>query len=189
MQPEPSELAESETMTLEAFADTIIPGERRSPDDRAVAGAATGGGAVASGAVDLMTSPEGGLAEMLESLVAGLNDHAQAYALAHGVRSDESVPAFVALPFTDRTALAQELMRPGHPEQDLWVALAMFSNMAWDTGASMHTTEAIERGHPGLTIMGFAPPDPDGLWRFPNFSYRRALADIHPSTTPQGDPA
>ncbi|MET8067907.1 DUF5987 family protein, partial [Micromonospora sp. NPDC005313] len=36
-------------MTLEAFADTIIPGERRHATDRAVAGAADGGGAVASG--------------------------------------------------------------------------------------------------------------------------------------------
>src|SRR4051812_23930655 len=34
------------TLTLEAFADTIIPGEKRSPDDVAVAGAAEGGGAV-----------------------------------------------------------------------------------------------------------------------------------------------
>ena len=30
--------------TLEAFADTLIPGEKRSPDDRAIAGAAPGRG-------------------------------------------------------------------------------------------------------------------------------------------------
>ncbi|MFD0887667.1 DUF5987 family protein, partial [Streptosporangium algeriense] len=30
-------------MTLEAFADTIVPGEKRSPGDEAVAGAAEGG--------------------------------------------------------------------------------------------------------------------------------------------------
>ncbi|MDG4793446.1 DUF5987 family protein [Micromonospora sp. WMMD1082] len=189
MPPEVTELDVSEIMTLEAFADTIIPGERRHPQDRAIAGAASGGGAVASGAVDLMTSVEGGLAGMLESLAIGLNDHAQAYADRHGRVLDSEVPAFVALDFADRTALAAELMAPGYPEQDLWVPLAMFSAMAWDTGASVHTTEAMAAGHPGLTTMRFAPPDADGLWRFPDYSYRRPLASVHPQTTPSGDPA
>jgi hypothetical protein len=65
----------------------------------------------------------------------------------------------------------------------------MFSFMAWDTGAASHTTEALAAGHPGLTTMGFAAPDADGLWRFPDYSYRRELAPIHPHTTATGDPA
>lgn len=189
MQPDAGELDVSEIMTLEAFADTIIPGERRHAQDRAVAGAAAGGGAVASGAIDLMTSVEGGIAPMLADLAAGLNDHAQAYITRHGRTVDQGLPAFVALDFADRTALAAELMAPDHPEQEIWVPLAMFSVMAWDTGASTHTVEALAAGHPGLTAMGFAQPDADGLWRFPDFSYRRVLADVHPSTTPSGDPA
>lgn len=189
MPPEPTRLTVSEVMTLEAFADTIIPGERRSATDRAVAGAAEGGGAVASGALDLMTSVEGGLGEVLPTLVIGLNDHARAYAGQHDRTLDEAVPAFVALDFDDRTALAAALMAPHTDEQDLWVPLAMFSVMAWDTGASMHTGEALASGHPGLTTMGFTPPDADGLWRFPDFSYRRVLASPHPQTTPSGDPA
>jgi len=183
------DLDAAQVMTLEAYADTIIPGERRGPQDRAVAGAAEGGGAVASGAVDLMVSVEGGLAGLLETLVDGLNDHAIGYAARTGHHLDDGVPPFVALSFADRTALTAELTAPGHAEQDLWVSLAMFSVMAWDTGAADHTTNALAAGHPGLTQMGFGRPNPDGLWRFPEFSYRRVLAPLHPHTTPSGDPA
>ncbi|HYS37141.1 MAG TPA: DUF5987 family protein, partial [Pseudonocardiaceae bacterium] len=41
-------------MTLEAWADTIIPGEKRWPDDRAIAGVSTGGGSVAAGAIEVL---------------------------------------------------------------------------------------------------------------------------------------
>ncbi len=181
-------LSADQVMTLEAYADTIIPGERRGPADRAVAGAVTGGGAVASGAVELMRSPEGGLAGVLDSLADGLNEHARDYTARIGLDPDPGVPPFVALEFADRVALARELLAPGHPEQELWVSLAMFSAMAWDTGAHMHTTDAMAAGHPGLTAMGFMPPEPDGTWRFPRFSYGRALAAIHPRTTSRGDP-
>jgi hypothetical protein len=181
-------LSADQVMTLEAYADTLIPGERRGPTDRAVAGAASGGGAVASGAVELMTSPEGGLAGTLDSLAEGLNEHARDYAARSGLDLDPSVPPFVALEFADRIALAQRLLAPEHPEQELWVALAMFTAMAWDTGAHMHTTDALASGHPGLTLMGFMPPGPDGVWRFPRFSYGRALAALHPGTTSTGDP-
>jgi len=44
-------------MTLEAFADTIVPGEKRSPDDHAIAGAASGPGAVGAGALELLRTP------------------------------------------------------------------------------------------------------------------------------------
>lgn len=188
MLPGATELDASAVMTLEAYADTIIPGERRGPDDRAVAGAADGGGAVASGAVVLLASAEGGLGGMLDALVDGLNDHATRYAAEAGLPPDPSVPPFVALDFAHRTTLAALLMARGHPEQELWVSLAMFSVMAWDTAAATHTTEALAAGHPGLTTMRFASSDADGLWRFPEFSYRRALAPIHPHTTPSGDP-
>lgn len=45
---------------LEAFADTLIPGEKRGPSDRAVAGVSRGGGAVASGVIEVLLTPEGG---------------------------------------------------------------------------------------------------------------------------------
>jgi enediyne biosynthesis protein E8 len=175
--------------TLEAFADTIIPGEKRSPDDRAVAGVAAGGGAVAAGAIELLETPATGVTAGLGYLAQALNGHAETYAAEHGVTLDESVPPFVALPYEHRAALVQALTAPGHPEKDGWVLLALFSNMAFDVAAHRHTTEALAAGHPGLVAMGFAAPDPDGLWRFPDYSYGRQLADLHPDTTPSGSPA
>jgi hypothetical protein len=180
------ELDIPQTLTLEAFADTILPGEKRSADDRSVAGAAEGGGAVAAGAVQLLRMPEGGLAPLLAQLAESLNNHASAYAAARGVALEDAVPPFVALAFPDRTALVQELTHPGHPERELWNGIAIFSYMAFDSAAHMHTTDAIAAGHVGLTWMGFARPDADGLWRFPDHSYGRPLAPKHPDTTPTG---
>jgi hypothetical protein len=176
-------------MTLEAYADTIIPGEKRFPDDRAVAGAATGGGAVAAGAIELLETPATGITAGLDPLSQALNQHAVNYAERAGISLDDGVPPFVALPFEHRTQLVAELTAPGKPEQDGWVVLALFSNMAYDIAPHLHTAEAIEAGHPGLTAMGFARPDADGLWRFPTFSYGRKLADLHPDTTESGSPA
>jgi hypothetical protein len=174
------------TLTLEAFADTIIPGAKRSPTDRAVAGAATGGGAVDAGAVTLLELPDGGLAPLLDTLAEGLNGHAASYAAEHGLTLDGAAPAFVALPYPDRTRLVQALTARDHPERELWVGVAIFCYMAFDSAAHLHTVDAIAAGHVGLATMGFATPDPDGLWRFPAHSYGRALAPLHPDTTPEG---
>ncbi|MFI5845716.1 DUF5987 family protein [Catenuloplanes sp. NPDC051500] len=177
------------TLTIEAFADTIIPGEKRFPGDRAVAGAAEGGGAVAAGALVLLRDPAGGLAPALDSLAVSLNDHATRYAGGRALPLDDDVPAFVALPFADRTALVEELTAWEHPEHEMWVGLALFSNMAFDSAAHLHTAEAFAAGHPGLLTLGYAPPGPDGVWQFPSFSYGRELALPHPGTTATGSPS
>ena len=177
------------TMVLEAFADTIVPGEKRHPGDRAAAGAAAGGGAVAAGAVTLLAMPAGGIAPGLLALTVALDEHAAAYARDHGLPIDDDVPPFVALPFPHRTALVDHLTRPDHPEQSMWVGLAIFSTMAFDSAAHMSTPEAFATGHPGLLTIGYHRPGPDGLYRFPAFSYGRRLADLHPATTPSGSPA
>jgi len=185
---QPGDAAEElvRTMTLEAFADTIVPGEKRSPDDRAIAGVASGGGAVASGALELLETPATGITAGLGYLAQALNAHAQAYAAENEVSPDDAVPPFVALPYEHRAALVQRLTAPGNPERDGWVLLALFSNMAFDLAAHLHTAEAIAAGHPGLTAMGFAKPDADGLWRFPEYSYGRPLASLHPDTIASG---
>jgi len=177
---------QTRTLTLEAFADTIVPGAKRSPDDRAIAGVAEGGGAVAAGAIELLEMPATGVTAGLAYLAQALNGHAETYVAEHGVTLDESLPPFVALPYEHRAALVQALTAPGHPEKDGWVLLALFSNMAFDIAAHKHTTDALAEGHPGLLAMGFAKPDADGLWRFPDYSYRRPLASLHPDTTPSG---
>jgi enediyne biosynthesis protein E8 len=177
------------TMTLEAFADTILPGEKRWPEDRAIAGVSVGGGAVASGAVPLLETEEGGMAPALDDLARMLNEHADAYIKENELPVDDTVPAFVQLDFDHRIALAVKLLDVSHPERAFWAGLAMFCNMAFDTGAHMHTVDAIAAGHPGLTTLGFFKPDPDGLWRFPDYSYGRPLATTHPNTTSTGSPA
>jgi enediyne biosynthesis protein E8 len=177
------------TLTLEAYADTFVPGEKRSADDRAIAGAAPGAGAVEAGAVELLETPATGVTFGLDDLVKALNEHAKQYAAANGITIDESVPAFVAMSYADRSALVRTLIAPDHPEKDIWILVALFCFMAFDTAAHMHTVDAIAAGHPGLTAMGFAKPDADGLWRFPDYSYGRQLASLHPGTTPAGDPA
>jgi len=180
---------EYRTMTLEAFADTFVPGEKRQADDRAIAGAAAGPGAVAAGAIELMETPATGISSGLADAARTLNDHAAAYAAKHGLELDSSVPAFVALDYPQRTGLMTELTRPGHPEKDIWILVALFCFMSFDTAAHMHTTDAIASGHPGLAMMGYAKPEEDGLWRFPDYSYGRQLARLHPDTTDSGNPA
>lgn len=179
----------SETLTLEAFADTIVPGEKRWPGDRAVAGVSPGAGAVAAGALDLLHTDATGVTAGLPYLAQALDGHAGAHAAAAGIELDTDVPPFVALSHDDRTAVVTALTTPGHPEKDGWVALALFCNMAFDSAAHLHTADAIAAGHPGLAAMGITTPDADGLWRFPAYSYGRQLADVHPATTIDGSPA
>lgn len=175
-------------MTLEAFADTIVPGAKRAPDDLAIAGVCADPGAVEAGALELLETPATGVTLGLEPLANALNAHAAAYAQRHGHEPAGDVPAFVALSYEDRAALVLELTAPGHPERDGWVLLALFSNMAYDSAAHRSTGEALADGHPGLLAMGFARPDADGLWRFPDFSYGKAFANRHPDTTTSGSP-
>jgi enediyne biosynthesis protein E8 len=189
MQPETPDEDQTETMTLEAWADTIIPGEKRWPGDRAIAGVSTGGGAVAAGAIEVLHTDAGGLGPALPHLVTALNGHATTYATEHGIELDDTVPPFVALESEHRIALVEILCKPGHPEKQIWVNLAVFSNMAWDTGAHLSTPDAIEAGHPGLIALGFRKPDADRIWRFSDYTYGRQLAQPHPDTTPSGSPA
>lgn len=178
-----------QTRTLEAFADTILPGAKRTPDDVAVAGHSHDAGAVGAGALELLSNPATGVTSGLGEFVVLLNEHAERHAELHGVALNEGEPPFVRLPFEERTALVRALTSPGHPEKEFWVMLALFCNMAYDSAAHTSTPAAIAAGHPGLTAMGFAAPDPDGLLRFKEYSYGRPLARLHPDTTSSGSPA
>ena len=181
--------ADVETSTLEAWSDTMVPGEKRSPADRAIAGAAAGPGAVQAGALELMRFGPVGLAPALPALAAGLNAQAVRYAATAGVLLDPTVPPFVALPFEHRTALALELLEGTLPDQLAWYGLAGVATLAFHTAGHLSTADAVRSGHPGLTWIDFPPPDSDGLWRYPVFSYRRVLAERHPRTSATGSPA
>lgn len=180
------------TMTLEALADTVVPGCKRAgvPDgDPAIAGVSDTPGAVAAGALELLHTPATGLTEGLPYLAPMLDAHALTWAGERGLTLDPELPAFVALDYDERAGLVDSLTRPGHPEREGWVGMVLFCNMAFDSAAHLPTAQAIAEGHPGLGAMGFAGPDADGLWRFPAFSYGRELAAVHPDTTPSGSPA
>lgn len=184
----PEFLDDVQTMTLEAFADTIVPGVKRFPDDHAIAGVCDDPGAVEAGALELLSDPATGVTAGLVPLSEALNRHAGDYAGRVGLTLDTAVPPFVALGYDHRETLVAELTAPGHPERDGWVLLAMFSNMSYDSAPHRHTAEALADGHPGLLAMGIAKPDADGLWRFPDFSYGQELAKRHPNTTESGSP-
>lgn len=175
--------------TLEAYADTLIPGEKRGPDDRPIAGVADGPGAVQAGAIDLLHFPPAGVRDSLPGFAAGINTNAAAYAATHGIALDPTVPAFVSLGFAQRTEVVADLTSRPDPEALAWFALAGLCFLAYHTAGHLHTAEAVDDGHPGLAALGFPPPDDDGLWRFPEASYRRRLATEHPRTTPTGNPA
>jgi len=176
------------TTTLEAFADTLIPGAKRYDGDHAVAGAARGPGAVHAGAVDLMWFPEAAIGPALPSLAGYLSTRASAYAIQHALPLDPTLPPFVGLSFDDRTRLLLELLDPNAQDYLVWWALAAMPFLAFHTAGHLHTADAVRRGHPGLRWIGFPRPDGDGLWRFPHFSYRRRLAHSHPHTTRNGNP-
>ncbi|MGY5030268.1 DUF5987 family protein [Streptomyces sp. 900116325] len=189
--PHPASLAlpDPTTTTLEAFADTMVPGEKRYGGDMAIAGAAPGPGAVQAGAVELLNLPDLGIGVLLPELALLVNTRALAYAATHGRVLLPTQPPFVALRFADRTALAGELLTPGAPDRQLYVLLALFAAAAFDTAAHLHTAVAIRQRHPGLVWIGFPAPGTDGLWRFPDYSYGRRLASEHPLTTVGGHPA
>ncbi|WSG86081.1 DUF5987 family protein [Streptomyces sp. NBC_01727] len=167
----------------------MVPGEKRYGGDVAIAGAAPGPGAVQAGAVELLSLPDLGVGALLPELALLVNTRALAYAATHGQVLLPTQPPFVALRFTDRTALAGELLTPGAPDRQLYVLLALFAAAAFDTAAHLHTAVAIRQRHPGLAWIGFPAPGADGLWRFPDYSYGRRLASEHPLTTPGGHPA
>lgn len=179
----------SDRATLEAWSDTIVPGARRSRHDRVVAGATKGPGAVQAGAWRLLNDPAVGLAPALPALSAALNAEAVSEAARAGLTPDPTVPAFVALPFKHRTAVAERLLGGSGTDQVVWYALAAIAMLAFHTAGHLDTAEAVRRGHPGLAWLGFPRPDADDLWRYEHFSYGHALARRHPRTTRTGNPA
>lgn len=186
--PGPAHALDSWTIeTLEAFADTHIPGAKRFASDRAVAGAATGPGGAHAGFIALLTQPELGLTALLPGIAITLNGKALTYAASKGIYLSPLLPAFVALSYKHRTAVIDGLYQYDILERRLWSIMAFMVSLAFDCAAHLPTAQAATN-HPGLGFIGFPPPNPDGLWRYPDYSYRRPLANPHPATTPEGNP-
>lgn len=174
--------------SMEAFADTIVPGERRSRRDRVVAGATEGPGAVQAGVWELLNDDAVGIAPALPALASTLDAAALDQARRAGLLPDPLAP-FVGLPFRHRTAVATRLLNGAGQDQVVWYAVAALAMLAFHTAAHLDTATAVREGHPGLRWLRFPEPDDDGLWRYERFSYRRRLARSHPRTTRTGHPA
>lgn len=174
--------------TLDAWADTLVPGDRRFTGDRVVLGAAPGPGAVQAGSWDLFNDPAVGLAPVLPAMVTLINTEALGYAVTQGKVLDLRVPPFVALDFPSRTGVLELLLGGTGPAQLLWYAMAALPMLAFHTAGHLDTATAVRQGHPGLAWLGFPQPGPDGIWRFDDFSYGREVAAPHPGTTATGNP-
>src|SRR3954468_18861768 len=121
------------TQTLEAFADTLIPGEKRFPADRAIAGVVSGAGAVQAGALEMMNFPAVGFQAVLPGLALTLNLRALLYAVEHRIVLSLTVPPFVELDFASRTALLVQILDSDGPEQAAFSALASVAFVAYHT--------------------------------------------------------
>jgi enediyne biosynthesis protein E8 len=171
--------------TIEAFADTIIPGQKRSPDDVTIAGVVRGPGGVQAGAVDMWYFGPLQSAGSAPPFAMALN----AFARTRFPATATSPPEFVRLDFDQRTELLYTLYDPSAPDRQFWVVGAAIVFLAFHTAGFLPTAEAVRDGHPGLAWLRFPEPDRDGLWRFPEASYRRRLNRLHPRTTRRGHPA
>jgi hypothetical protein len=182
--------SDPETLTIEAVADTLIPGQKRFASDVAIAGVARGAGAVQAGAIEFMRFRGTGVGAALPVFAGAVNTEAAAYVVEHHKVVDPTLPPFVALGYADRKAMLDGLLNTGNGDEQLfWFALAGLVFLAYHTAGYLSTAEAVRQGHPGLKAIGFPLPDRDGLWRFPEFSYRRELARTHPQTTRTGQPS
>lgn len=179
-------LTAAQTWALEAFADTIIPGCQRGPDDEAIAGVSSDPGAVEAGALAVLTDPATGIEDGVAGMADLLNEIAAEFAESHGSTATPGME-FASLSYVRRRDLVTHLTSPERLDHDLWFLLALFAYMAYDSAPHLNTAKALEQGHPGLQAMGFADPQPDGRWRFEPASYARPLARLRGGTDENGN--
>lgn len=187
-------LTDVQVLTLEALADTVVPGVKRHPDDVAISGLDDTPGAVEAGALDVLLDPATGLEDGVGEMADLLNVHARGRACGRARDGSEEagepapgLPEFVALDHEGRRELLTELTSHEHPERELWFLMALFCYMAFDSAPHLETAEAVRDGHPGLVHLGFLQPDSDGLWRAKAPTYGRPTARVRPGTDEFGN--
>lgn len=172
-------LTGAERLALEALADTVLPGCKRTPEDRAICGVSQDFGAVEAGALNVLTDPATGIAGGVAEMAQLLDEEAASY-------SNGTASVFADLAYAERRALLNKLISPETPMREFWVLVALFAYMAYDSAPHLPTSEALTGPHSGLAAMGFAGPEEDGRWRFAPHGYGRPLARLHPDTLPNG---
>lgn len=180
-------LSHSEVTTLEAFADTVVPGRKRHARDRAIAGVSDSPGAVEAGALAVLQDPATGIDDGVGEMAQLLDARAREAAADRGLAVRADGTAFADLDYQARRTLVAQLTEPNAPLRDFWFLLALFSYMAYDSAPHRDTAAALMDDHPGLLALGFARPDEAGRWRFSRSSYGRPLASLHPATDATGN--
>jgi hypothetical protein len=153
--------------TLQAFADTMIPGKKVTRTDlgnevhpKAIAGADPEPGAVQADALLLYHHPLVGFDTVAAAFLADLE-----------ARSLPRLGQFIDLPFDKRTAVCVEGLSSSNPTAQVWelaavVPFAAFLCTAAQKNATIDTSS-------GLQVMGFPGIAPHG---YADYSYRRALS-------------
>jgi hypothetical protein len=153
--------------TLQAFADTMIPGRKAARTDlghaihpQAIAGVDPDPGAVEADALLLYHHPLTGFDALEPAFLADIT-----------ARSAARGRDFVSMTFDQRTALCLEAFSLDNPARVLWEAAAAIPFTAF-CAAAVHTDQrrAVASGY---RVMGHPGAAPNGYRRF---SYGRALA-------------
>lgn len=159
--------------TLQAFADTLIPGKRVTRTDlgnevhaKAIAGAHPEPGAVQADALLLYHHPLIGFDVVEAAFLADLE-----------ARSLLRLGQFIDLPFAKRVAVCLDGLSPSNPTAQVWelaaaVPFAAFLCTATQKNATIDKSSGLQvTGHPGIAPNGYA-----------DFSYRRALSSERTTT-------
>jgi hypothetical protein len=159
--------------TLQAFADTLIPGRRVARTDlgnevhpKAIAGAHPEPGAVQTDALALYHHPLIGFDLVAPAFLADLE-----------ARSLLRLGQFLDLSFAQRVAVCKDGLAPGNPTAQVWelaaaVPFAAFLCSATQKNATIDNASGLQvTGHPGIAPNGYA-----------DFSYRRALSPERTTT-------
>jgi hypothetical protein len=155
--------------TLQAFADTIIPGRRVARTDlgdpihpRAIAGVDSLPGAVEADSLRLCHDPLIGFDALEAPFLADLS--ARALAVGGG--------RFLLLPFDRRVQTVLSGLGFGNPTRTLWEAAAAVPFEAF-CGAGEHAVGTSQNAS-GYSVMGYPGAAPDGYQR--DYSYGRPLS-------------
>jgi len=155
--------------TLQAFADTIIPGRRVAHTDlgdpihpRAIAGVDPLPGAVEADSLRLCHDPLIGFDALEAPFLADLS--ARALAVGRG--------PFLLLPFEQRVQTVLAGLDFGNSTRTLWEAAAAVPFEAF-CGAGEHAVGTSENAS-GYRVMGYPGAAPDGYQR--DYSYGRPLS-------------
>jgi hypothetical protein len=153
--------------TLQAFADTMIPGRKVTKTDlgnavhpQAIAGVDTSPGAVEADALALYHDPLTGF----DALEPAFLSHLSAESLGQG-------GDFLTLSFDKRVAVCEAGLSFDNPDRLLWEAAAAVPFTAFCAAALIPEQTAAKAS--GYRVMGLPGVAPHG---YKGFSYRRALS-------------